>query len=122
MEDIIWFNKDRTGYTHKRSDVSINKNKDCVSIIIRNDWVTEVTQTGYIRIGMSPGNKNRLYFMAADEQNGWKMSNSPNSKMNYKTTIRDDKVIVGLVRFIGDYDMEVSEDNLCYIDRRNAKE
>ena len=45
-----------------------------------------------------------------------------NSKMNYKTTIRDDKVIDGLVRFIGDYDMEVSEDNLCYIDRRNAKE
>lgn len=120
MEDIVWFNKDRTGYTVKKCDITISKVQHGVSIIVRNGWETEMTKTGYIRIGFSSRDKNKMYFMAADEQHGWKLSVQPSASQNYKTNIRDERVADGMLKFIGDYDVEVSEDNICFIDRRNV--
>lgn len=104
----------------KKCDITIGKTKNVVSVIVRNGWETEITKTGYIRIGFSSQNKNRMYFMAADAQHGWKLSPQTTTTANYKTLIRDDKVSDGMLKFIGDYDIEVSEDNLCFIDRRNV--
>lgn len=120
VENIVWFNKDRSGWTQKKCDMTISKVKDGINIIIRNSLGEEVTSTGYIRIGFAEKDKNRMYFMAADKAHGWKFSLQPNSTTSYRAHISDDKVIEGMLRFIGDYDLEISEDNLFYIDRRNV--
>lgn len=120
MENIVWFNKDRSGWTQKKCDMSVSKVKDGINIILRNGLCEEVTSTGFIRIGFSEKDRNRMFFMAADKDHGWKFSLQPNSTTSYRTHIRDEKVIEGMLRFIGDYDLEISEDNLFFIDRRNV--
>lgn len=120
VENIVWFNKDRSGWTQKKCDMTISKVKDGINVIIRNSLGEEVTSTGYIRIGFAEKDKNRMYFMAADKAHGWKMSLQPNSTTSHRTHIGDEKVIEGMLRFIGDYDLEISEDNLFYVDRRNV--
>lgn len=120
MENIVWFNKDKSGWTQKNCDMTISKSKDRINIILRNGMCEEVTSTGYIRIGFAEKDKNRMYFMAADKDHGWKFSLQPNSKTSYRSHISDTKVIDGMLRFIGDYDLEISDDNLFFIDRRNV--
>lgn len=120
MENIVWFNKDRSGWTQKKCDLSISKVKDGISIIVRNGFGVEITNTGYIRIGFSEKNRNRMYFMGADKDHGWKLCTQPNNTTNLKAQISDAKVVDGLLKFIGDYELEISEDNLFYIDRRNV--
>lgn len=119
MEEIMWFNKDRTGWTINKSDVTVSKVKDGISVIIRNGWETEISSTGYIRVGFSSQNRNRMYFMAADEHHGWKLS-SQRTSSTFKTVIRDERVVDGMTKFIGDYNIEVNEDNICFIDRKNV--
>lgn len=123
MESIVWFNKDRTGYSQKKCDVTVSKLKDGgIVITIRNGWHDEITKTGYMRIGLASNSKNKMYFMASDAGHGWRLSPTAKEKTNYKVTIKDSRVSDGLVRFIGDYEMEISEDNLYFIDRKNVLE
>ncbi len=123
MESIVWFNKDRTGYMQKKCDVTIGKLKDGgITATVRNGWHEEISKTGYMRIGLSSSSKTKLFFMASDAEHGWRLSPTAKEKTNFKVTIRDGRVADGLVRFIGDYEMEISEDNLCYIDRKNVLE
>lgn len=121
MEEIVWFNKEKSGVDGKKCDVSVTKLKNgSITIYIRNGWMDEISKTGYMRVGLSRKNKNTLYFMAAEKEKGWKIIKP--SKGCEKIQIRDERVVEGLVRFLGDYEMELSDDNLCYIDRRNVLE
>lgn len=120
VENIVWFNKERSGWTQKKCDMTISNTKGGINIILRNGLREEVTSTGYIRIGFSEKDKNRMFFMAADKDHGWKLSLQPNSTTSCRSHISDEKIIEGMLRFIGDYDLEISEDNLFYIDRRNV--
>lgn len=119
MEDIIWVNKEKGGWTRKAEDVSIRKVKNGMSITFRNNWFEELTTTEYIRFGFSNSDRNKLYFMASASNNGWKFTK--NTTLNYSAVIRDERLMTGLTRFEGDYNVELSEDNLFYIDRRNVK-
>lgn len=119
MDDIIWVNKEKGGWTRKAEDVSIRKVKNGISIIVRNNWYEELTTTEYIRFGFSKSDRNKLYFMASTPESGWKLTKG--NTLNYSTTVRDERLTTGLIRFEGDYNIEISEDNLFYIDRRNVK-
>lgn len=119
MEDIVWVNKEKTGSVAK-GDISISKIKGGVSIIVRNGWQDEVTNTGFIRFGFSPNDKNKLYFMPADHKHGWKLSVQNSNTKNLKAQVSDAKVVDGLLRFIGDYKLDVNDDNIFFIDRRNV--
>lgn len=120
MEEIVWFNKE-IDTTWKQSDVSVTKLKDgSINIIIRNGWMEEITKTGYMRIGFSAKSKNKLYFMAAEKDKGWKIINP--KKGSSKIQLSGTKAVEGCLRFIGDYEMELSDDNLFFIDRKNVLE
>jgi len=119
MEDIVWVNKECTGGLSK-GDLSITKVKDGVCIIVRNGWQDEITNTGFIRFGFSPKDKNKLYFMSADEKHGWKLSVQNSGTKNLRAQVSDAKVVDGLLRFIGDYELDVNDDNIFFIDRKNV--
>lgn len=120
MEDIVWFNKEKGGNYGKKEDVSIKKLKAGVSIIIRNGLDEEITTTNYVRIGFSNENRTRLYFMGAQPNTGWKFSRSNKNSSTVTIAIRDDRLVSGLLKFEGDYNLEISEDNLFFIDRKNV--
>ena len=122
MEEIIWFKKESLGNPGKSCDVTVTTQKDNkVRIIIRNGFADEIAPTEYMRIGLSPNDKNRLYFMAANDKTGWKLSKTANSEsINKGVLIGGEKAGHALRRFDGDYNLEISEDNIFFIDRRNV--
>ena len=128
MENIVWFNKKSLhGNPGKKCDISVQVRKRTgkISIIFRNNIHEEITTTQHLRVGLSPNDKNKLYFMASDPRNGWKLTptnkNSPKGTAgNMSIAISDDKLINSLRRFEGDYNADITEDNIIYIDRRNV--
>lgn len=119
MEDIVWFEKQRGGVSYKKNDCSINRLKNGYSIVVRNGLAEEMTKTDYMRIGFSKENKTRLLFMAADEKKGWKFVQSRTNPLTKTALVSDERMIQALARFEGDYNLEISDDNFFYIDRKN---
>ena len=118
MVEIVWFDKDRS-HTISKSDVSIKKIPgNRVSIILRNGYAAEISKTGFFRLGLSTKQPTRLYFMAADE-NGWKAYETTQSGANSSIKIKG-KLVDALAKFEGDYEMDLDDDNLYYIDRRKV--
>ena len=117
MEEIVWFEKDNKGWEKKGNDISINKTKNGYSIIIRNDWTSEMSTTGFIRLGFSKDGM-KLFFMAADKASGWKIHKIARG-VNHNVSVSADRICTALARFEGEYNIEVSGDNICFIDRRN---
>jgi hypothetical protein len=58
--------------------------------------------------------------MSADEKHGWKLSVQNSDTKNLRAQVSDAKVVDGLLRFIGDYELDVNDDNIFFIDRRNV--
>lgn len=117
MEDIIWFNKEK-GKKSGAEDVTISKVKKGYALKIRNGWPKEISESGFIRIGFSRDGK-KIFFMNATASNGWSMTGKKGQD-TMTITFQSPKLTDGLARFEGAYNMEVSEDELCYIDRRNV--
>lgn len=119
MEGIVWINKTKTGCS-KKTDISIYKISRGVSILVRNGWQDKITDTGHIRFGFSPSDSGKLFFMPADSAHGWGLHIQNSSTDNLRATVTDRRYVEKLLEFVGDYDMEVSEDDICFIDRKNA--
>lgn len=124
MEQITWFNKEcQRGGVRLTADISITKTKQGITVIIRNNRGPEISKSGYIRLGVTKSNKNILYFMTADKQHGWKLSaRADKSTTTYRICLMEQRMVDLLSRFVGDYNLEISEDNLFFIDRRNSFE
>ena len=120
MDEIVWFGKERVGNTRKSEDVSIKNTKSGVSIIVRNNLAEEISESMFFRIGFGKNDRNRLYFMSADKVHGWKFSRSSTNQATMSCMLRDERMVDGLRRFEGDYNLEISDDNMFYIDRRNV--
>ena len=128
MENIVWLNKEHYGNYGKRYDISIQTRKKSgkISIIFRNGIDEEITNTDHIRIGLSPTDKNKMYFMASDSKNGWKLkytsdkTNAKNPSNNKGIQLGDERMVDALRKFEGDYTAEITEDNIIFIDRRNV--
>lgn len=120
MEEIVWFDKERGGAVRKHEDLSITSVKNGISIIVRNNLAEEISSTSFFRIGFGNNDRNRLFFMAADKNHGWKFTRSSSNPSTMTCQIRDDRLVDSLKRFEGDYNLDISEDNLFYIDRRNV--
>ena len=117
--EFIWVNKS-SHCNRSKADVTVGKKKkyeqEHISIIFRNA-VFEDFDTGYIRLGFAKDGK-RLAFMSCDRENGWKIYKS-GATTRY-IVVRGQDIIDRLVKFLGDYDMQVSDDNYLYIDRRDV--
>ena len=122
MEDIVWFEKESAkGGARKNEDITIRKTKQGIIITARNGIASDISKTTYIRFGTPKNNQNTLYFMAADPYKGWKLSAKDNKTPDIsRAHISDPRMVDLLSRFVGDYDLEISDDNLFYIDRRNC--
>ena len=122
MEDIVWFEKESAkGGVRKTEDITIRKTKQGMVVTVRNGAADDISKTGYIRFGTPKNSQNTLYFMAADPYKGWKLTVRDKDEPNTRRAIVSDSRMVDLLsRFVGDYDLEVSDDNLLYIDRRNC--
>lgn len=123
MEEIVWIEKEKIGNPGRTCDVTVATHRDGnVRIVFRNGYADEIAPESFIRFGLSPNDKNRLYFMAANAKTGWKLS--PTNKMpgnNSKaTSVSLEKISRTLRKFDGDYNLEISDDNLFFIDRRNV--
>ena len=75
MDDIVWFDKNYAkGGVRKTEDITIGKNKQGITVTVRNGLASEISNTAYIRFGTPKNNQNILYFMTASPNKGWKLS------------------------------------------------
>lgn len=119
MKEIIWLAKSCSGRKQHHGDISITKVKKGFSIRIRSELAEEMTETGYIRIGVARHDQNLLYFMAADSDHGWKLSMPTTKDSTCSLRITTEETFDTLGKFVGDYNLEISDDNLFFVNRRN---
>ena len=117
--EFEWIKKENTP---SKADVSIVKgqqnNRDCIRITFRNG-VYEDFPTGFVRLGFSQDGKCLGFMNAKPSTAGWRICGSGNTR---NIMISDKRAIDGLFRFLGDYEMEIDEQNRVYIDRRHIKD
>lgn len=96
----------------KNDDVSItrqiNRGNPWTAFRFRNGCEKRITGTGYIQPGISDG---RVYFIASDEKNGYKLTGSQGSSN------REFKCKGDYVSYTGDYDLMFdAKENLWFVD------
>ena len=120
MMNITWFNKEQGARPVNPADITIRKSSKTgvYSILVRNGNADLMSETGYIRLGVSEEDRNILVFMAASKKDGWKLAqynNHPDIKIAQFYT---GKILDLLARFEGDYNLDITEDNLFYLNRK----
>lgn len=131
MEKIVWFEKTHTTSPSSNYDCTVTKRKNkkgistAIIVIKFRNGVIQTLESEYIRAGLSPDGK-KLFFAPAKKETGWKLGSDGNKndapeREILRIQIADEKLSDGLLRFLGDYEIEISEDNLLYIDSRNRK-
>ena len=117
-DEVYWFTKFSEPKSRAKvelKDVSVTlRANGRIAITLRNGIKHEF-KSEYIRVGLSTDGK-KLYFLASNDKSGWKLYKI-NDTSAYITLPNDKK----LYMFMGDYDIEISDDNLLYIDSRNRK-
>lgn len=120
MENITWFNK--KGRSGSKHDVSVTRQKsnNRIAFSFRNG-IIDTLESDYIRIGFSMDEK-RIYFSPAQSKNGWKLTKNKSKTEGTSCFATNSPLLFDkLIPYIGDYDFEVSDNNLLYIDSRNRK-
>lgn len=121
MENITWFNK--KGHRGSKHDVSVTRhksNKNRISFTFRNGEI-DTLEADFIRIGFSMDGK-KMYFSPAQSNNGWKLLKGKSKTPGTSSfAITEPFLYDKLLSYIGEYDFEISDDNLLYIDSRKRK-
>lgn len=125
MEEIIWFRNDgRSRGNKSTSDVTVSlrkngkENNKVLSIRFRNEIAGEF-KSDFIRFGLSKDGK-KMFFLPARREDGWKL-NGYKGNESTKFIVINSMKYDELLRFIGDYSMQVSEDDVLYIDSRERE-
>lgn len=101
----------------KKEDVSItiqtNRGKPYTAFRFRNGCEKRITGTGYIQPGISG---ERVYFIASDEKNGYKLTGNGGSR-NQEIKLKGD-----YRKYVGDYDLIFdAKENLWFVDAAKSK-
>ena len=116
--NFIYFNKENI---RKTADVKITLKQHgdytLARITFSSANIEDITKTGYLRFAVPEGDKNKLFFLATDKAKGYKLHKQ--GKNSY-TEIRQANITELMKRFEGKYDLEITDENFIYVDRRNA--
>ena len=116
--NFIYFNKEKN---RKTADVRIAVKQrgeyTAARIWFSSANIEDITKTGFVRFAVPEGNKNQLFFFATDKDKGYKLHKQGNSSY---MEIQQTNITELMKRFEGKYDLEITEENYIYVDRRNA--
>ena len=118
--NVTWFNKEPRKRAVNPADITIKKSKSGFYLYVRNDNADLMSETGYIRLGVSNEDPHLLIFMAASKQDGWKLAKFTNHDDIRIVQFNSGKILDLLARFEGDYMLDITEDNLFCINRKDV--